>query len=167
MMSLPELHALIANVTSREPCFFSATLTWGAGAAVGTAGALNGQAIIIPSGQHFFCTAITAVMRSDATGRVMMADDNDGTSETGGWGDAPALVQLQNNGNNRFLFDTPADCRLAFPASADSPRQLAAPWYVPPSSTLTPSATILKIPAAAVSLRITLHGFRVLIGNLN
>lgn len=166
MMTLQELQGLIGQVTSREPCFFSSTLTWAAAASVGTAGALANQ-LIIPSGQHFFCTAIAAVMRSDATGRVMMADDNDGTSETGGWGDAPALVQIQNNGNNRFLFDTPTDCRLAFPASADSPRQLPTPWYVPPASTITPSATILKVPAAAVSLRITLHGFRVLIGNLN
>lgn len=162
MMSPQMLAGLIDAATQQEPCAFSCSITWAGAAVVGTNGATN--AITIPAGQHFFCTAMRAVMRSDATGRVMMADDNDGATETGGWGDAPALIQVQNTGNNRFLFDSPVDARLWCPASADSETTLPKAWYVAPQSQIAVSATILKVPAAAVTLRVSLIGFRVFAG---
>jgi len=129
----------------RTPFTYSVFLAFADAAAVGTQ---LQDAIRIDSDCDFICTAIRVGARIDDTGRIAEGPVLDGASATGGWPDAPFLVQFEEAGRGRTLQDRALDARLLYGADGQSEQRLAVPKMLVGGTTLTVTVSLLKQAAA-------------------
>lgn len=140
-----------------EPFIYERTLSFAEAAGVGTTA---DQSIQVEKDADFICTRIAVVCRTATLGRIVGADADGGTEETGAVPDPSVSLLIDVAGQSKSLSDQPVDALAAYGYPF---RDLPRPRLIRAGSSMSIRATALKVSAAGTGglrVRVQFQGYK-------